>query len=183
VSPSGPGPEGPRVVVTVGTDHHPFDRLVGWVDRWAEANPGVDVLVQRGSAAAPAHARSVEMLGYDDLVAAMAGADAVVAQGGPAAIMDARSVGHRPVVVPRRGTLGEHVDDHQVTFTGWMGERGLVELAGTEDDLAALLDRAVAEPGTLRIPPDDGAVEETITNFRAVVGPLLEARTRNRRTP
>jgi predicted glycosyltransferase len=113
----------------------------------------------------------------------MAGADAVVAQGGPAAIMDARSVGHRPVVVPRRGSLGEHVDDHQVTFAAWMAERGLVEPASSEEELAALLDRAVAEPRSLRIPPDGGEIAETIANFRAVVGPLLEARTRNRRTP
>ena len=166
----------PRVVVTVGTDHHPFDRLVGWIDAWAAAHPDVPVLVQRGSVAATAHARSVEMIGYDDLVAAMAGADAVVAQGGPAAIMDARSVGHRPVVVPRRGTLGEHVDDHQVTFTGWMAERELVWLATSEAELHALLDRATADPGALRIPPDDGAVDDTIAAFRAVVDPLLARR-------
>ena len=33
--------------------------------------------------------------------------DVVIAQGGPATIMDARSVGHRPIVVPRRGHLDE----------------------------------------------------------------------------
>ena len=49
------------------------------------------------------------MLGYDELVSAMAEADVVIAQGGPATIMDARSVGHRPIVVPRRGHLDEVV--------------------------------------------------------------------------
>ncbi len=24
------------MMVTVGSDHHPFDRLVGWVDRWMD---------------------------------------------------------------------------------------------------------------------------------------------------
>ncbi|QXC61343.1 hypothetical protein KSP35_00350 [Aquihabitans sp. G128] len=162
-----------RVVVTVGTDHHPFDRLVGWIDAWAVAHPDVAVLVQRGESAAPAHVESVEMLGYDELVAAMAGADAVVAQGGPGGIMDARSVGHRPIVVPRRGTLGEHVDDHQVAFTAWMGERELVWLAADEADLVALLDRALADPTALRIPPDDGEVGATVDRFRALVDPLV----------
>lgn len=163
----------PQVVVTVGTDHHPFDRLVGWVDAWATRNPGVGVLVQRGESASPAHVESVEMLGYDDLVAAMAGADAVVAQGGPGAIMAARSVGHRPIVAPRRATLGEHVDDHQVTFTAWMADRDLVWLAADEVELGALLDRALADPTALRIPPDSGAVEATVAAFAAVVDPLL----------
>ncbi len=164
---------GPRVVVTVGTDHHPFARLVGWIDDWAADHPEVAVLVQRGSTAATDHAESVEMVPYDELVAAMAGADAVVAQGGPAAIMDARSVGHRPIVVPRRGTLGEHVDDHQVTFTAWMAERELIHLAGDEAELGHLLDRAVADPTTLRIDPDAGAAAATVATFGYVVEPLL----------
>lgn len=166
----------PRVVVTVGTDHHRFDRLLTWIDHWAEAHPDVAILVQRGTTEVPAERPSVTavpMIGYDDLVAAMAGADAVVAQGGPAGIMDARGVGRLPVVVPRRGSLGEHVDDHQVQFTAWMAERGLVRLAADEAELHALLDRAVEDPTTFQIPPDDGAVEETVERFRQVVAPLL----------
>jgi UDP-N-acetylglucosamine transferase subunit ALG13 len=171
-------PDTPRIVVAVGTDHHPFDRLVGWVDRWAGAHPEVPVLVQRSVTAPTTHARSVDLIAYDDLMAAMAGADVVVAQGGPATIMDARARGHRPIVIPRQGSLGEHVDDHQVRFTAWMVERDLVTTATTEDELGGLLDRAVADPTTFRIPPDGGEVEETITAFRRVVEPLLGRRRR-----
>ncbi len=170
----------PRIVVTVGTDHHPFTRLVGWVDAWAAAHPDIPVLIQRGETAAPAHARSVPMIGYDDLVAAMAGADLVIAQGGPGGIMDARSVGRCPVVVPRRGSLGEHVDDHQVRFCAWMAERELVHLAESEADLHACCDRAIAEPGAFAIPPDTGAVEATVARFAELMAPLL-ARGRGRR--
>lgn len=169
-----------RVVVTVGTDHHPFDRLMGWIETWASEHVGVAVLVQRGHSAVPAGVESVDMVAYDRLVAAMAGADAVVTQGGPAAIMDARSVGHRPVVVPRRGTLGEHVDDHQVAFTSWMADRELVWLATSQDELAGLLDRAIADSAALRIPPDQGAVDTTIAAFAAVVDPLIRGAVRPR---
>lgn len=171
----------PRVVVTVGTDHHRFDRLVTWADHWALANPDVAVLVQRGESDPTVQADSVPMLGYDQLVAVMAAADAVVTQGGPAAIMDARSVGHRPVVLPRRGTLGEHVDDHQVRFTAWMAERDLVWLADDEHGLHRLLDRAVRDPKALRIPPDGGEVSETVERFAALVDPLLTSRPRRGR--
>lgn len=168
------GPVGPAdVVVTVGTDHHRFDRLIGWVDRWAAEHPDVAVLVQHGTATAPEHAASVVMLGYDDLVAAMRAASVVVAQGGPATIMDARSVGHRPVVVPRIGRLDEVVDDHQITFARWMDRRELVWLAEDEPTLCRHLDAALADPNRVRIAPDGAASNETIEAFRTAVAPLL----------
>jgi len=170
-----------RVLVTVGTDHHRFDRLIGWVDRWAADHPEVAVLVQHGTATAPAHGEAVVMLGYDELVSAMAEADVVIAQGGPATIMDARSVGHRPIVVPRRGHLDEVVDDHQVAFTDWMAAKELVWLATDEAELRALLDAALADPGRVRIPPERGASAATIEAFRAVVDPLVESRLGRRR--
>ena len=165
-----------QVVVTVGTDHHRFDRLVEWVARWAASRPEVAVLVQRGETPAPDGVDSVPMLGYDDLVATMAGADAVVAQGGPAAIMDARSVGRRPIVVPRRGTLGEHVDDHQVTFATWMAGRDLISLAASEDELGDLLDRALVDPGSFAVTVDGGPVAETVACFARLVDPLIDRR-------
>ena len=116
------------------------------------------------------------MLGYDDLVAAMADADVVVAQGGPATIMDARSVGHRPVVVPRRGHLHEVVDDHQVAFCEWMASKEWVWLAADEDELHALLDAAIADATRVRVPPERSASADTIAAFRAVVDPLVARR-------
>lgn len=164
-----------QVVVTVGTDHHRFDRLVGWIDQWAGAHLDVAVLVQRGESSAPEHAESVSMIGYDDLVAAMAAADVVVAQGGPAAIMDARGVGQLPVVVPRRGSLGEHVDDHQVRFAAWMAERGLISVAETAAELHHLLDEAIADPSSRQVAPDGGAASASVEAFAAVVDPLIGA--------
>ncbi len=171
----------PRVLVTVGTDHHRFDRLIGWVDRWAEAHPEASVLVQHGTATAPRHAEAVTMLGYDELVAAMRDADVVIAQGGPATIMDARSVGHRPIVVPRVARLEEVVDDHQVTFAAWMAERDLVWAADDEAALHDLIDASLADPTRVRIPPEGGAAAETIAAFRSVVDPLLARRAGRRR--
>ncbi len=164
------------VLVTVGTDHHRFDRLIGWVDRWAAAHPDADVLVQHGTADAPEHGRSVVMLGYDELVNEMADAQVVIAQGGPATIMDARSVGQRPIVIPRLGHLHEVVDDHQVAFTNWMASKELVWLASSEDELHELIDAALADPTRVKIPPERGASAATIEAYRAVVDPLTDRR-------
>lgn len=164
-----------RVLVSVGTDHHRFDRLIDWVDQWTTRRPEVDVLVQRGTSREPVDARSVELLAYDDLVAAMAVADAVVLQGGPAGIVDARAAGRLPIVVPRRPDLGEHVDGHQLTFTRWMAERGQVRLAESADDLHRLLDEVLANPSSGRV-SEQRDVTAAVRAFAAAVDPLLEPR-------
>ena len=42
----------PHVVRHVGTDHHRFDRLVDWVDRWTSAERVRNALVQHGTSQA-----------------------------------------------------------------------------------------------------------------------------------
>ena len=46
--------ETPLLLVSVGTDHHPFDRLVRWAGAWLAAHPGaVRCLMQTGTSAPP----------------------------------------------------------------------------------------------------------------------------------
>ncbi|MGZ4675386.1 MAG: glycosyltransferase [Acidimicrobiia bacterium] len=136
----------PVVFVTVGTDHHPFDRLVGWVDRWCDRTPGADVIVQYGTAAAPRRATGRDFLEPAEFADLLARASVVVCSGGPGAIMETRAAGLRPVVVPRRSELGEHVDDHQRAFADFMATRELITLADDEAALVAALDAIVADP-------------------------------------
>lgn len=132
-----------RVLVLVGTDFHRFDRLVGWVDRWA-ADTGADVLVQYGTSRPPQVATGLPYLDWDKLQSELAEADAVVSHGGPATISEARKAGHLPVVVPRDPQLDEHVDQHQQQFSRRLGASGLVMLAETESTLRAALSAAAA---------------------------------------
>ena len=164
-----------QVLVSVGTDHHRFDRLIDWIDRWAARNPSVPVVVQRGTSRAPATAHSVDLMAYDDMIGLMAGADAVVLQGGPAGIVDARGQGRLPIVVPRRPDLHEHVDGHQITFCRWMAGRGQITLAETEAALHARLDAVLADPAIGRTTADqDGAA--AVRAFSAAVDPLFRRR-------
>ena len=96
----------PLVLCLLGTDFHPFNRLVGWADEAAAVMAGgVRFLVQYGASRAPSRADGEEYLDHDKLTALMAEASAVVCHGGPATIMEARSVGHVPIVVPRNPAL------------------------------------------------------------------------------
>jgi UDP-N-acetylglucosamine transferase subunit ALG13 len=129
----------------VGTDFHPFDRLLDWIDEWLSGpGSGVRCVVQHGTSRAPHHATGETYLGYADLQAAMESADAVVCHGGPATITEARAHGHRPICVPRDPALGEHIDDHQQRFARRLAEAGLVTLAETPAALSAALDEAVS---------------------------------------
>jgi UDP-N-acetylglucosamine transferase subunit ALG13 len=132
----------PLLLVLLGTDIHPFDRLVTWVQRWL-ADSGAAAprcFVQYGSSAAP------ESPAHDELQRLVGEASVVVCHGGPATIAECRQAGRLPIVVPRDPALGEHVDGHQQRFARMFGRSGLVRLAETEGELRAALDRAVREP-------------------------------------
>ncbi len=123
-----------RVLVTLGTDVHPFDRLVSWTERLIQEVPALDVTVQHGTTRSAAGADNVAMMDGGEFSEALAHSDLVISQGGPGGIFEARSAGRLPLVVPRRQELGEHVDNHQVIFTSMLAEQRIIRLAEGEDD-------------------------------------------------
>lgn len=160
----------PLVFVSVGMDHHPFDRLVRWVDCWAREHPEVEVVVQHGAAASPSCAQAVRYLSHHELFSQISRARVVVSHGGPATIAEARHAGLIPLVAPRGHALGEHVDNHQQAFAALLAARDEVFLVQTETDLVEALNRALAEPEWLRRESGRSLdVAASIRNFAAVV--------------
>lgn len=172
------------VLVSVGTDHHPFDRIVDWVDTWLAARSvdedPVRILVQHGTSIAPRRAVGRLLLDHDELQQTMGSVRVVICHGGPATITEARRHGHRPICVPRDPTLGEHVDDHQQRFVRRLAADGLVTVAATYDEFADLLDAALAEPHGL--PSGTGSapsardVAPGVVKIGEVVDALVSAR-------
>jgi UDP-N-acetylglucosamine transferase subunit ALG13 len=114
----------PLVAVLLGTDHHPFDRLVTWVDALRRTSDA-DWFVQRGYTKVPPGIDGSRMLSSEELAGLLRRADAVVTHGGPGLIMEARAAGHFPIVVPRDPKLHEHVDGHQQRFAEFIADAGL----------------------------------------------------------
>ncbi|MGH7424919.1 MAG: glycosyltransferase, partial [Candidatus Methylomirabilales bacterium] len=166
----------PTIFVTVGTDHHPFDRLLAWVDDWLanRARGKVHCFVQSGTSRPPRQAEWKDYLRYEEMEEAIGHATVVVCHGGPGTIMDVRHRGLVPIVVPRLSRLGEHVDDHQVAFTKRIAAVGAIRLAGSPEQLMELLDRAVLDPDEFRAPPAEQEAAEAVRRFEKLVENLME---------
>jgi UDP-N-acetylglucosamine transferase subunit ALG13 len=156
-----------RVFVSTGTDHFHFDRLIGWIERWAGAHPDDEVVVQHGSSRRPAVTRAVQMLTIDEMRHEVDAADVVVVAGGPGAVMTAREGGRRPIAVARH--KGEAVDDHQRAFVELMRRQGIAFAADSEGELEALLRSARTEPREFRCDPPSASPHATVQAFTSVV--------------
>lgn len=168
-----------RVFVTLGTDHHHFDRLLSWIEHWVQRPQaeGTFVLVQHGSSRAPTGVETRDFLPVEELSLVVALYDVIVTQGGPGGIMDARRVGRVPIAVPRLSALNEVVDDHQVAFCRRLDTLGQVRCVEDEMSLHSALDAAVRDPESLRCPPAGEVVDErTWQAFGAAVDRAVEHR-------
>jgi UDP-N-acetylglucosamine transferase subunit ALG13 len=136
------------VVALAGTDHHPFDRMVKWIDAAAARHREVRFLVQHGVSRPPLVAEGHEFFSHDRLVAVLAEASVVVCHGGPGLITEAREAGHVPLCLPRDPHLGEHVDGHQQRFAALVGAAGIVRAISSLEGFHHELSRALLEvPG------------------------------------
>ncbi|QPT53028.1 hypothetical protein [Rothia kristinae] len=163
------------LVVSLGTDHHPFDRLLDWCEDYALARPGTRCHIQHGFTKAPQRCTGVERMPREQLLETYRGAAAVLVQGGPGSILDAREAGIVPVAVPRRQDLGEVVDDHQIQFTRIMAEQGEAVMATSREELFDALDRALAQPEAFRTAPRLPHPEQAARKLEDSLTTLLEA--------
>ncbi|MFC0509385.1 glycosyltransferase [Micromonospora costi] len=168
---------GVQVLVAVGTDKHPFDRLLGWLGEWhVDVADLVDLTVQHGHTAAPAVPGAVPFLAHDALQAAMADADLVVCHGGPATILESRRHGRLPIVVPRDPARGEHVDDHQQLFARRLGAAGMVALCESRAALHDTLAAGLADPARFAVVTDPltcDAQRAAVANVGRIVDGLV----------
>ncbi len=162
--------ERPLVVVTVGSDHHRFDRLIGWVEEWLASGAAdrVDCVVQYGTATPPRHGLAVAFLAHAELQRLIGAATVVISQGGPMSIVESRRLGRVPVVIPRTAALDEVVDDHQHAFCRRLAEQGLIRLVDSPATLAEAVEEGLAEPVSLTVTPDpgyDAAIAAAVERF------------------
>ncbi|MCL4294099.1 MAG: beta-1,4-galactosyltransferase [Anaerolineae bacterium] len=110
------------ILVTVGTHHQGFNRLVQAMDELA-ARLDEPVVIQRGSSSyEPQHAENFQFATGPHMAQLTAEARVVVSHAAAGAIIVALRQGKPLIVVPRLQRFGEVVDDHQLQLAAALAE-------------------------------------------------------------
>ncbi|MCK1712902.1 MULTISPECIES: glycosyltransferase [unclassified Bradyrhizobium] len=139
------------ILVTVGTQVQ-FDRLIRTVDDWAGARARNDVFAQIGpSNQRFKHIRTERFIEPTEFRNSVEAASLVVAHAGMGSIITALELGKKILVMPRRASLGEHRNDHQVATAKRFAAQGRIEVAFDEGELADKLDHLDVRNGSERL--------------------------------
>lgn len=138
------------IFLTVGTQL-PFDRLVKAVDDWAGARGRSDIFGQIAepgpSGYRPKHFAFTANVPPDEFQQRCREAALIIAHAGMGSLITAMTFGKPILVMPRRGHLGEHRNDHQFATAEKLGNRPGVAVALDDAELAQKLDAMLAGTG------------------------------------
>lgn len=124
------------ILVTVGLERFPFDRLLRLADE-AVADGEVEgpAFAQTGhSAYVPRSFPHADFLPPDKLRDLIRRSTLVITHGGVGTIVQCLDEGKVPLVVPRDPRLGEHLDGHQLEFSARMEIESRVLVARDDAD-------------------------------------------------
>ncbi len=102
------------ILLTVGTQLR-FDRFVSVVDEWAHKNPEAEILAQIADGEyLPKHMQYVEYLKGEKYTTAFNRASVVLSHAGMGTVISSLIASKPVVVFPRKASLGEHRNEHQL---------------------------------------------------------------------
>lgn len=152
------------IFVTVGTDL-PFDRMMKVVDRWAREAGRRDVFAQIGHGGwHPTYVSYVEMLKPCEFKQKLVEASVIVAHAGMGTILSALSHRKPILVMPKKASLGEQRNEHQLATSRYMLGLGMVTVAFDETELRTRLEN-IEQIGTCN-PIGTAASEELVRGLR-----------------
>ncbi|MEO6436727.1 MAG: glycosyltransferase [Tepidisphaeraceae bacterium] len=124
------------IFVTVGTQL-PFDRLTRAIDEWAGLHGrGEEVFAQVGPTEwRPKHMRWSPFITAEEFARRTREARVIVAHAGMGSIITALELGKPILVMPRRASLGEHRNEHQMATASHFQALGRIAVALDEQEL------------------------------------------------
>ena len=149
------------ILVTVGTEKFPFDRLMHWIEELMEADLlGEEVVVQYGTCTVlPAGSKVYRLMRETEFRALIQQARVVVAHCGEGTVLLLDAMETPFILVPRSQRYREHVDDHQVELAQAMASMGVPIAWGPAD-----LVRFLAEPRKVSISDLSVAAAQVVCN-------------------
>ena len=134
------------ILVTVGTEKFPFNRLMQWLDNLIEQKliqpEQEEIVIQYGSCTiVPKGVKNYSVLKETDFLSLVEKARLIIAHCGEGTIDLLASLNKPFILVPRQVANNEHIDDHQVELAQELDKQG-IPIAYSQLDLACFL----AEP-------------------------------------
>jgi len=155
------------IFVTVGTQGN-FDRLIRTVDEWAGKHRRTDVFAQTGpSDTSFRHIRTEQFIDPAKFREYVGSASLVIAHAGMGSIITALELGKRIIVMPRRASMGEQRNDHQIATARRFAQQGRIEVAFDERELLDKLDHLEAVDETEPLSPQ--ASQDLIASIRTFI--------------
>ncbi len=128
------------IFLTVGTQL-PFDRLIRAMDEWAIQNSSVEIYGQIGPGSYnPNNFLAEEFISPVEFNDKILRADLIVAHAGMGSILTALQYRKPIIIFPRRASLGEHRNEHQLATAKRFFQRSGLSVAFDIPDLYKLLD-------------------------------------------
>jgi UDP-N-acetylglucosamine transferase subunit ALG13 len=132
--------------ITIGNSPRHFTRLLDGILRIYHLLPQ-PVIVQHGRT--PFSHPEIEHFPFVDeagFLAHVAKCSLLITHGGGGSVFSALKMGKTPVVMPRRASFGECVDDHQAVFAVELARQEKVVVAENTDDLLKAAHEALSRP-------------------------------------
>lgn len=128
------------IFVTVGAQM-PFDRLVKNIDLWAREHRRNDIFAQIGwTDYRPTNLRWTPFLSTEEIKQQYESANVIVAHAGTGSIITALQLGKPILIMPRRASLHETRNDHQVATSEQFRRFDSVVVALDEKELLTRLE-------------------------------------------
>jgi UDP-N-acetylglucosamine transferase subunit ALG13 len=130
------------IFVTVGSQL-PFDRLIRGMDAWAEQNKNEQVFAQVGFGDyRPKNISFEQTLMPEEFRKKCNAADLIVSHAGIGNVLLALELQKPVILVPRRFSLGEHRNDHQMATVKWLEGKPGIFVVYECDDLGRIIKSA-----------------------------------------
>ena len=161
-----------KAFVTVGVERMPFNRLVRAVDEAVKLGVlSPESLMQTGhTPAKPEYCQWTAFLTFDEMVRHIEETDVVICHAGVGSVLLCHELGRVPLIMPRNGNLGEHVDNHQQEFARVMESEGVASVAHDGEAMANMLKQAPRV--LLEKRPPNGNTNTLAENLGAIIREL-----------
>jgi UDP-N-acetylglucosamine transferase subunit ALG13 len=141
------------IFVTVGHELH-FDRLIKAVDDWCALAENAKVFGQIGGVGdlgyKPQNFEWKQFIESDEFTRRFEEAQIIVAHAGMGTIITALTMKKPIVIMPRKGSLKETRNDHQIATAEQFAKREGIYVAADETELGIVMNQLMANPPSVQ---------------------------------